>query len=119
MLAEYADDVLGIYDYEYDDGSHEPYDLREELYDIVQRHLLPALNHKVKITFIHTQHNPVRAIMIDGQDYSSTWSDERVVHEWEEELTPKYVEVSAEQVLSTLTEYGYKPFATEEKKDNE
>jgi hypothetical protein len=116
-LSEYADDVLGIYECEYDDGSHEPYSLDEELYDIVQRYLLPALNHKVEITFIHTQHNPVRAIMIDGQDYSSTWSDERAVHEWQEKLTPDYVEISAVQVLSILKEYGYEPFPTGERKD--
>ena len=55
MLAEYADDVLEIYDYEYDDGSHVSYDLAEELYDIVQRYLLPELNYRVEITFIvHT-----------------------------------------------------------------
>jgi hypothetical protein len=119
VLAEYADDVLEIYHYEYDDGSHVPYDLAEELYDIVQRYLLPELNHKVEVTFIHTHHNPVRAIRIDGHDYSSTWSDKCVAHEWEEKLTPECVEVSAEQVLSFLMEYGYEPFAGEEKKDHE
>jgi len=77
------------------------------------------LNYRVEITFICTHHNPVRAIRIDGRDYSSIWSDKCLVHEWEEKLTPEYVEVSAEQVLSFLTEYGYKPFAGGERKDHE
>lgn len=108
MLTLYADGVLSkwgfndgdkpdsLLDYcdarslDYPDG------WRELLHALVQEHLLPALDQQVTITFIVTNHNPVRAVTVDGVDVTDGWYDT----ETGTILTPASVEVSMLDVMA-------------------
>ena len=66
IISDYVYDNAGI-----DDFSYNPHKVLEEL---VKRYLLPKLDKKVEIMFIDTNHNPVRAEMIDGEYYENHYN---------------------------------------------
>jgi hypothetical protein len=72
-------------------------DWHEVLCELVHEHLLPALaeHHDVEVHHIMTQHNPIRASRIDGQDIDAR-------HGPVPRLTPRQVTVPAEVVIALL-----------------
>lgn len=62
---------------------------------LVRNHLLPALDQHVEVYEMGTNHNPVRAQVIDGSEVSDA-----VIYgnEPEPRLTPEHVEVTWEQI---------------------
>lgn len=46
------------------------------LHRIVKEYMLPLLTQKVEVTFIVTNHNPVRATSIDGKDVRKEWNED-------------------------------------------
>jgi hypothetical protein len=70
------------------------------LLHLVKKYLLPKLNHKIEVIFIGTHHNPVRAEMIDGENYSNWYEDD----EWNNKLKPDSVDISVEDVKKAILE---------------
>ena len=72
-------------------------DWHEVLRKLVHEHLLPALaeHHEVEVYHIVTNHNPIRASRIDGQDIDARTG----LTPW---LTPEQVTVPAEVVIALL-----------------
>jgi hypothetical protein len=68
---------------------------------LVRRFLVPALDQDVKLTFISTNHNPIRAETVDGVNVEDRWYDS---HDSGPALTPEWVEVEMEQILEVA--YG-------------
>ena len=67
----------------------------EILLEVVKRKLIPALNQKVKIEFIGTCHNPVRAVSVDGVDVRHLWH----VDDPGIKLTPESVSVHMKEIV--------------------
>lgn len=72
-------------------------DWHEVLSELVREYLLPALaeHHEVEIYHMVTNHNPIRASRIDGQDIDTR----KGPTPW---LTPEQVTVPAEVVIALL-----------------
>lgn len=92
-------DILSDFIYENDlDFKLSEHKLLESL---IKRHLLPKLNHKIEVCFMMTNHNPVRAEMIDGVDYSNWYEDD----EWDTKLQPEFVEITYDQILEEVQKF--------------
>jgi len=65
--------------------------------ELVRRFLVPVLSQDVKLVFITTIHNPIRAGTVDGVDVEDCWLGRRGGSG--QSLTPGSVEVPMEQVL--------------------
>lgn len=87
----------GWYDYldERGIGYQEVKGWRELLPALVRRYVVPVLDQQVAVTEISTNHNPVRAVTVDGEDAERCW------HEAEDlfTLTPEQVTVPMAEVL--------------------
>lgn len=68
----------------------------EVLIQLVEEYLLPALDQRVEVMRIETNHNPIRARTVDGVDVESMHDSDEV------ELTPDAVEVPMERVMELL-----------------
>lgn len=86
------DDFIWDNDYEYKVLKH------KLLFRLVKKFLLPKLNHKIEVCFFDTIHNPVRAEMIDGIDYSNWFDDD----EWDNKLKPESVEIKEEDIIKEI-----------------
>jgi hypothetical protein len=62
---------------------------RSLLPHIVREYVLPVLDQQVEIAVIGTNHNPVRAVTVDGVNVEGYWYD----HEDRVKLTPETVSV--------------------------
>lgn len=69
--------------------------------ELVRRYLMPALEQKVELVDIGTNHNPIRAGTVDGIDVSDRWYDNS---DDEPELDPEYVEIPFGKVLEVARE---------------
>lgn len=68
----------------------------ETLIELVRTKLIPALPHKVELVEIICNHNPIRAVSIDGEDVSDKWYDPEYEYNW---ATPNSVRVTGAEVL--------------------
>lgn len=77
-------------------GLDYPVGWRRLLYQLVTERLVPVLDQKVTIIYIVTNHNPVRALTVDGVDVRESWyaSEDRMT------LTPPSVEVPMADVMA-------------------
>ncbi len=92
-LEDWLEDRLGI------DGAREvPW--HTVLEALVREHLLPVLDQTVEVVSIETNHNPIRAITVDGVDVIDFWYGDP----GRPELTPDCVTVSYETVLAKVLE---------------
>ena len=77
-------------------------DWHSVLAKLVEDYLVPVLDQKVELAFICTNHNPVRARTVDGQDVEECWFSRQL----EPELTPETVDVPMTVVLGVALELG-------------
>lgn len=77
-------------------GLDYPVGWRRLLYQLVAERLVPALDQEVTITYIVTNHNPVRALTVDGVDVRAEWYD----GDARTALTPPSVEVTMADVIA-------------------
>lgn len=67
-------DVPDIYlDWCDDHGHPYPDDWHTVLRALVRTRLVPALDQRVELVEIETNHNPIRAVTVDGQDVIELW----------------------------------------------
>jgi hypothetical protein len=78
-----------------------PADWHEVLWRLVNEHLLPALDQRVELVRIQTNHNPARASTVKGEDVSGLWTSDAATC-----LTPKSVTVPLEAVLDAIRTAG-------------
>lgn len=69
--------------------------------ELVKRYLLPVLDQEVVITHIGTNHNPVRAQTVDGEDAERFWN---VNDDDESRLTPECAEIPMTDVARVAAE---------------
>lgn len=82
-----------------------PSSWRDLLPRIVREHVLPVLDQRVEVTEISTNHNPVRAVTVDGVNVEDDWYDvdaERI-------LTPDTVAVPMAAIFAMEQEKGTRP----------
>jgi hypothetical protein len=72
-------------------------DRRAVLVELVKRKLLPALKQQVEFEVIETNHNPIRALTVDGQDVTM-WHFESLI-DCPVKFEPESVEVPGWEVL--------------------
>lgn len=79
-------------------GTPYPEDWRAALRTLVRAHLLPALaqHHSIEIVDIQTNHNPIRASVVDGVDVEECWHGDRD----EPRLTPEAIGVPYSAIAS-------------------
>lgn len=65
---------------------------------LVREHLVPALDQRVEVVEIETNHNPIRAQTVDGADVSDQWYETDATTT----LTPDAVSVPIDVVLSVM-----------------
>jgi hypothetical protein len=75
--------------------------------EVVRRYLLPALDQQVTVTEL-LNHNPVRAVTVDGVDVTGCWDGADLP--WPE-LTPAHVDVPVAEVIALVGELGMLPSA--------
>jgi hypothetical protein len=73
--------------------------------EVVRRYLLPALDQQVTVTD-YGNHNPVRAVTVDGADVTGCWDGADLP--WPE-LTPACVDVPLAEVIALAGELGMLP----------
>jgi hypothetical protein len=91
-----------LYDWCEDEGiAYVDLDWHTALRRLVREHLLPALaeHHSVEVYDIETNHNPIRASIIDGQEIDDTAGVDEAP-----ELTPDSVTVPGEVVAAVVRE---------------
>lgn len=86
--------ILDILD---EHGLDHPEDWHEVLWRLVNEHLLPALDQRVELVRIETNHNPVRASTLNGEDVSELWTSGATTC-----LTPKSITVPLGTVLDAI-----------------
>ena len=82
-------------------------DWRELLPILVRCYVLPALDQKVTVADITTNHNPIRAVTVDGQDAERYWYEPA---DCGPALTPEWVTVPLDEVLR-MAQQGRAPDA--------
>lgn len=115
----YANDLLSkwgfgdgdrLSDFLYENNSKFGYkvDTHKLLEELVKRYLLPKIDKKVEIFYITTNHNPVRAEMIDGKYYQNHYEhdDEDLLGDVSIELTLEEVEAVAKEMSITQSKGG-------------
>ena len=80
---------------------------RELLPILVRCYVLPALDQKVTVADITTNHNPIRAVTVDGQDAERYWYESA---DCGPALTPEWVTVPLDEVLR-MAQQGHAPDA--------
>lgn len=83
-------------------GLDYPSDWHEALWKLVNEHLLPALDQHVELVRIATNHNPVRASIVDGVDVEGQWGRDATTR-----LSPESVSVPIERVIE-VTHPGFR-----------
>lgn len=68
------------------------------LFRLVRKFVLPVLNYKVEVCYVKTIHNPVRAEMVDGEDYSNWYEDDH----WDKDIEPKRIDISYDDALEEV-----------------
>lgn len=76
-----------------------PTSWRAVLVDLVRRHVLPKLDQQVEVVEIVTNHNPIRATVVDGIDVRACWTDS---DHPQPHLTPEQIEVPWHQVIAAI-----------------
>ncbi|MES2596048.1 MAG: hypothetical protein V4662_11960 [Verrucomicrobiota bacterium] len=71
------------------------FDRRQVLCRLVREYLLPVLMERVEVMEIVTNHNPIRAVTVDGVDVEACWYGEQD----RPTLTPAHITLSSAQVL--------------------
>jgi hypothetical protein len=65
---------------------------------LVREHLLPVLDQRVELVNVETNHNPIRAITVDGVDAHRQWRAEDLGIR----LTPEWVDVPLDRVIEVI-----------------
>lgn len=89
------DELLDVLD---ERGLPYPKDWHAALRVLVREHLLPALDQRVDAFDIETNHNPIRALTIDGVEVKG----QQTVTGAAIRLTPAYVEVPVDRVIEVI-----------------
>lgn len=79
-------------------GIDYPDDWQEVLWTLVNEHLLPALDQRVELVRIETNHNPVRADTVDGVNVRDEWTMTAPTTV----LTPESVTVPVDRVIEAI-----------------
>jgi hypothetical protein len=67
---------------------------------LVRAHLLPRIEQTVQLVDVETNHNPIRALTVDGVDVVKCWTGDQD----RPELTPEYVDVPYATILAAVRE---------------
>lgn len=78
-------------------GLDHPVDWHGILWQLVNEHLVPALDQRVETVRIETNHNPVRASTVNGANVEGLWTSNATTC-----LTPKSVTVPLDRVLEAI-----------------
>jgi hypothetical protein len=90
-----------ILDYCDDHGIPYPADWHVTLRRLVREYLIPKLDQHVFTVDINTNHNPIRAAMVDGRDVESEWHRESHTV-----ITPEWVEIPYSLVWGAAVHQG-------------
>lgn len=91
-------------------GMPYPDDWRPILVHLVRTHLLPYLQHDVEVEVLGTNHNPIRALTVDGLDVEDCHMGDQP----EPDLHPESVTVAWPAVLAAIQHVEARPEPTEE-----